>query len=81
METFFLEASRLACRLGNKLCEHATEEALRHNGEAQEQKFVIEEYDAEIEKMAISEPNERKHRKRKWAMRRSEIMAYTGVQN
>ena len=33
------------------------------------------EYDAEIEKMAISEPNGRKHRKRKWAMSRSEIMA------
>ena len=33
------------------------------------------EYDAEIEKMAISESNGRKHRKRKWAMRRSEIMA------
>ena len=31
------------------------------------------EYDAEIEKMAISEPNGRKHRKRKWAMSRSEI--------
>ena len=33
------------------------------------------EYDAEIEKKAISEPNGRKHRKRKWAMSRSEIMA------
>ena len=33
------------------------------------------EYDAEIEKMAIPEPNGRKHRKRKWAMSRSEIMA------
>ena len=32
------------------------------------------EYDAEIEKMPISEPNGRKHRKRKWAMSRSEIM-------
>ena len=27
-----------------------------------------------IEKKAISEPNGRKHRKRKWAMSRSEIM-------
>lgn len=35
------------------------------------------EYDAETEKMAISEPNVRKHRKRKWAMSRSEIMAQT----
>ena len=33
------------------------------------------EYDAEIEKMAISEPNGGKHRRRKWAMSRSEIMA------
>ena len=33
------------------------------------------EYDAEIEKMAISGPNGRKHRKRKWSMSRSEIMA------
>ena len=29
------------------------------------------EYDAEIEKMALSEPNVRKPRKRKWAMSRS----------
>ena len=53
METFFLEASRLACRLGNKLCEHATEEALRHNGEAQEQKFVIEEQATDIDTRAF----------------------------
>ena len=33
------------------------------------------EYDAEIEKMAISEPNGGKHRRRKWSMNRSEIMA------
>lgn len=33
------------------------------------------EYDAEIEKTAISDSNGRKHRKRKWAMSRSEIMA------
>lgn len=33
------------------------------------------EYDAEIEKMAISEPNGGKHRRHKWAMSRSEIMA------
>ena len=33
------------------------------------------EYDKEISKMAIPEPDGRKHRKRKWAMSRSEIMA------
>lgn len=33
------------------------------------------EYDKEISKMAIPEPDWRKHRKRKWAMSRSEIMA------
>lgn len=44
---------RLACRLGNKLCEHATEEALRHNGEAQEQKFVIEEQATDIDTRAF----------------------------
>ena len=33
------------------------------------------EYDAEIEKKAISEPNGRMQRKRMWAMIRSEIMA------
>ena len=41
--------------------------------------FVIDdfckEYDAEIEETAISAPNGRKHRKRKWAMGRSEIMS------
>ena len=33
------------------------------------------EYDKEISKMAIPEPDGRKHRKRKWAMSRYEIMA------
>ena len=33
------------------------------------------EYDFEISKHAISEPDGRKHRKRKWTMSRSEIMA------
>ena len=31
-------------------------------------------YDAEIARMAISEPDGRKHSKRQWSMNRSEIM-------
>lgn len=53
METFFLEASPAGLSTWNKLCEHATEEALRHNGEAQEQKFVIEEQATDIDTRAF----------------------------